>query len=133
MKTHTTKGRQMVDAITADLGLTPDSANVIMRNIVEYHHEALDGSGYPHGLVGESIPLESRIASVADIYDALTSPRPYKPAWSDDQALAELQAMGSNGRLDPDAVAALADNVVEVVEIRDRFAELGFAQGPPEH
>ena len=133
MKGHTTKGREMVDAITADLGLTPDSANAIMRNIVEYHHEALDGSGYPHGLRGDAIPLESRIASVADNFDALTSPRPYKPAWSIDRAMEELGSMASRGRLDPAAVTALADNLDDAVEVRDRFSELGLDQGPPAH
>ena len=133
MKSHTLKGREMVDAITADLGLTPDSANAIMRNIVEYHHEALDGSGYPHGLRGDEIPLESRIASVADIFDALTSDRPYKQAWSVDRAMEELQAMGAQGRLDLAAVGALADTLDEAVEIRDRFVELGLVEGPPAH
>jgi HD-GYP domain-containing protein (c-di-GMP phosphodiesterase class II) len=133
MKGHTTKGREMVDAITADLGLAPDSGNAIMRNIVEYHHEALDGSGYPHGLKGDAIPLESRIATVADIFDALTSPRPYKEAWSEDRAMEELRTMSGAGRLDPAAVTALADNLADAVEVRDRFVELGMAQGPPAH
>ena len=133
MKGHTIKGREMVDAITADLGLAPDSGNAIMRNIVEYHHEALDGSGYPHGLKGDAIPLESRIATVADIFDALTSPRPYKEAWSEDRAMEELRTMSGAGRLDPAAVTALADNLAEAVEVRDRFVELGMAQGPPAH
>lgn len=133
MKGHTVKGREMVDAITADLGLTPDSANAIMRNIVEYHHEALDGSGYPHGLSGEAIPLESRIASVADVFDALTSARPYKAAWSVDQAMEELGSMARAGRVDPDAVTALADNLDEAVEIRDRYVEIGLDGGAPAH
>jgi len=50
----------------------------ILRNIVEYHHEAVDGSGYPRGLQGQAIPMESRIVAVADVFDALTSRRPCK-------------------------------------------------------
>ena len=71
--------------------------------------------------------------SIADIFDALTSPRPYKAAWSADQAMEELRVLSGGGRLDPDAVTALADNLEEAVEIRDRFVELGLAQGPPTH
>ncbi len=76
MKLHTTMGREMVDRISADLHLDylPDQS--ILQNIVELHHEALDGSGYPHGLVGEAIPLEARIVAVADVFDALTASAP---------------------------------------------------------
>jgi len=133
MKSHTVKGRQMVDAIMTDLGLTPNAANSVMRNIVEFHHEALDGSGYPQGLVGEAIPLESRIASVADIFDALTSARPYKAAWSPDHAMEELRALAGRGKLDPDAVHALESRLGEAVEIRDRYLELGLDAAPPAH
>jgi putative two-component system response regulator len=57
------------------------------RDIALYHHENVDGSGYPHGLKGEAIPLAARIAKVADVFDALTSQRPYKEAWSTEQTL----------------------------------------------
>ena len=56
------------------------------------HHEKWDGSGYPRGLRGEDIPLPARIFAVIDVYDALTSDRPYRPAWTADQALAEIRA-----------------------------------------
>ena len=65
----------------------------VARQVAMYHHERWDGSGYPHGLRGEEIPLAARIVSVADVYDALTSDRPYKVAWPPERALAELIQM----------------------------------------
>ena len=73
---------------------------------VLYHHERLDGSGYPYGLVGDSIPIEARIVAAADTYDALTSDRPYRNACSLADARRVLQ-VEARGRLDPRVVAAL--------------------------
>ncbi|WP_198170445.1 HD domain-containing phosphohydrolase [Deinococcus arboris] len=70
------------------------------------HHERWDGTGYPQGLRAEEIPLAGRIAAVADVYDALTSDRPYRLAWSQDRALSELQR-GSGTQFDPAVVRAL--------------------------
>lgn len=73
--------------------------------IAASHQERWDGSGYPHGLAGEAIPLAGRIVAVADVYDALTHDRPYKSAWSSEQAIAEIKrAAGS--QFDPRVVAA---------------------------
>ncbi|MBF6599461.1 MAG: diguanylate cyclase [Dehalococcoidia bacterium] len=65
----------------------------VAREVAMHHHERWDGSGYPRGLTGEEIPLVARIVSVADVYDALTSDRPYKVAWPPERALAELLQM----------------------------------------
>jgi HD-GYP domain-containing protein (c-di-GMP phosphodiesterase class II) len=73
---------------------------------VLYHHERLDGSGYPYGLKAEAIPIEARIVAVADTYDALTSDRPYRKACSQAQARRVLVAE-ARSRLDPRAVGAL--------------------------
>jgi HD-GYP domain-containing protein (c-di-GMP phosphodiesterase class II) len=74
--------------------------------VIRHHHERWDGSGYPDGLAGVAIPLGARIVAVADVFDALTSDRPYRPALSHDAALAYLT--GEAGRtFDPDVVAAL--------------------------
>ncbi|WP_169311730.1 HD domain-containing phosphohydrolase [Marinithermus hydrothermalis] len=83
MQTHPEVGYEMLK----DIPFLPE----ITRNVVRYHHERWDGSGYPEGLQGEAIPLEARIFTVVDVFDALTNERPYKPAWSEEKALAEIQ------------------------------------------
>jgi len=75
------------------------------REIALYHHESWDGTGYPHGLSGADIPLSARIVAVADTYDALIHERPYKPAWSQEDAIAEIVRL-SGTRFDPDVVGA---------------------------
>jgi len=122
MKRHTTRGRQMVDAIARNFGLEHLEGLDILRHIAESHHEMLDGSGYPRGLRGEAIPLEARIVAVADIFDALTSERPYKPAWSNDEAFGLLRKMARD-RLDADCVAALLENRRAIAEIQARFPD----------
>jgi HD-GYP domain-containing protein (c-di-GMP phosphodiesterase class II) len=83
----------------------------------------LDGSGYPRGLRDGQIPLEARIVTVADIFDALTSKRVYKEPWSIDQALESLETMVAEGKLDPDCVAVLRANKEEAAKIIKRFGE----------
>lgn len=77
----------------------------LAAEIAESHHERWDGSGYPRGLAGEAIPLVGRIAAVADVFDALTTERPYKAAWPVDRAL-EYLAEKSGSEFDPACVAA---------------------------
>lgn len=85
MERHTTIGAQMLaDSVLPVLQ--------VARVIALSHHERWDGTGYPSGLSGSQIPLAGRIVAIADVFDALTSPRPYKPAWSLDQALSEIRS-----------------------------------------
>ena len=105
MKTHTTRGREMIERITATLHVDRLPNDELLKNIVELHHEAMDGSGYPYGLEGEDIPLEARIIAVADVFDALVSERPYKSGWELAPALSELDRMADEGKLDPGCVA----------------------------
>ncbi|WP_367177969.1 HD domain-containing phosphohydrolase [Undibacterium sp.] len=86
------------------------------------HHEKFDGSGYPHGLVGEEIPLFARIVAVADVFDALTSERPYKSAWDIDKALALLHE-GAGSHFDPQCVAAFVADWPQILEIKARYQE----------
>ncbi len=122
MKTHASKGREMVDAMLGNFGLRDFGYSDLVRNIAGCHHENYDGSGYPQGLVGEDIPIEARIIAVADVFDALTSERPYKPAWSNDEAFTALREMAS-WKLDPRCVDALLKCRGSIEEIQARFQD----------
>jgi putative two-component system response regulator len=76
--------------------------------VIRHHHEKMDGSGYPDGLRGEAIPLNARILQVADIYDALTTDRPYREALPHNEALSILFAEADNGLLDCSLVMKFA-------------------------
>jgi len=94
----------------------------LARNIALTHHEKWDGSGYPHGLAGERIPLEGRICAVADVFDALTSIRPYKKAWTEEEAIAFL--IEQKGRhFDPTLVDLFIAQMPAIRAIRERWAE----------
>ncbi|HEC18139.1 MAG TPA: HD domain-containing protein [Gammaproteobacteria bacterium] len=122
MRTHANKGGEIIDSMLKDHGLDTFENINILRNIAEYHHEAVNGTGYPRGLQGEEIPLEARIVAVADVFDALTSKRPYKEAWSNHDAYAMLQRL-AGGQLDKECVDALIANKEEVEKIQREFAE----------
>ena len=122
MKTHALKGRAMIDTLINNFELH-DFRNIdMLRNIAEFHHEAIDGSGYPMGKTRDEIPIEARIVAVADVFDALTSRRPYKEAWSNDEAIKELRQLAGK-TLDQDCVNALINNMDEVEEIQQNFEE----------
>ncbi len=78
IKTHTTKGHELIKRIRQHIGTSPFLR--VAADVAEYHHEKWDGTGYPHGLQGNSIPLSARIMALADVYDAIISPRAYKEA-----------------------------------------------------
>jgi|FLYL01.1.fsa_nt_gi HD-GYP domain-containing protein (c-di-GMP phosphodiesterase class II) len=97
IKQHPAKGFDIVSRVR---GLSA------VANVIRHHHERYDGTGYPRGVVGEDIPLEARIVSVADTFDALTSERPYRTAMSVEEAKAELLRVAGT-QLDPNCVQAL--------------------------
>ncbi len=94
----------------------------LSREIALYHHERWDGSGYPHGLRGEAIPLAARIVAIADVFDALTTRRPYKPAWPVERALAYLEEQAGR-HFDPELAALFLEILPRILEIRQRYEE----------
>jgi len=94
----------------------------LAATIAHTHHEKWDGSGYPNGLSGEAIPIEGRIAAVADVFDALTSERPYKKAWPVEDAVSLLRD-GRGAHFDPNLVDLFIDSMPDVLEIRDQFQD----------
>lgn len=92
-------------------------------SIIAYtHHEKYDGSGYPKGLKGESIPIFGRIVAIADVFDALTSIRPYKKAWSFEEAVSYLES-NKGLHFDPRLVECFCENIGEIREIYEMIAQ----------
>lgn len=123
MQSHVDKGCEIVQKILGDFAVQHLANSRIMLNIVKFHHEYLDGSGYPNGLTGDQIPMEARIVTVADIFDALTSKRPYKAVWTVQNAGAELNKMVEKGKLDANCVQAILENSEEVERIQGRYQD----------
>lgn len=120
MQTHTVVGAQTLDAALARF---PNARFLqLAREIAYTHHEKFDGSGYPHGLAGEQIPLCGRIVAVADVYDALTSRRVYKAAMSHEQARGIiLRDRGSH--FDPEVVNAFLRAEKQIITVRERLSD----------
>jgi len=122
IKTHSLKGREIIDTMVREFALDNFLHIPMLRNIVELHHEAIDGSGYPYGLKGSAIPMEARICAVADIFDALTSRRPYKEPWGNEKAFAILRGLAGT-KLDSHCVEAFVGNESGVREIQQCFSD----------
>lgn len=123
MESHVEKGVEIIEKILDDFGLYQLPEASLLHNIVRLHHEYLDGSGYPQGLRGDAIPLEARIVTVADIFDALTCERAYKRPWPMGDALAELRRMAAAGKLDARCVDALIHHTAGLADIMARFRD----------
>lgn len=102
---------------------SPDSELLtVAREIALYHHEKWDGTGYPNGLSGEDIPLFARIASLADVFDALVSVRPYKKAWTIPEAVALFEEQ-KDKHFDPNVVDAFKRVLPKVLAVKERLKE----------
>lgn len=112
METHVTRGDEIASQIA---GLPQGTLDVI-----RFHHERWDGTGYPDHLEGEQIPLLARIFAICDVYDALTSERPYKRAWSPEEAMVELKAQ-SGRHFDPEVVRAFSTLHTEAFSGAEQF------------
>jgi putative two-component system response regulator len=124
MKTHTTLGYQAIDRAETLLGIEVGFLSTA-KEIALSHQEKWDGSGYPQGLAGEAIPISARLMALADVYDALSSRRVYRGAWTPEQVLAEIVS-GSGTAFDPEVVEAF-------LEIRSEFAAIAETYADPDH
>ncbi len=115
MRSHVTIGARII-------GEHPSGLLRTAQRIALGHHEKWDGSGYPLGLAGEAIPLEARIVAIADVFDALTSVRPYKAAWTVEDAL-DLLKRESGRHFDPRLVELFMGCLPDVLAIKARWAE----------
>jgi putative two-component system response regulator len=94
----------------------------LAREISLFHHEKWDGSGYPHQISGDKIPVSARIAAISDVFDALTSDRPYKKAWSIEKSV-EMIKEESGKHFEPVMVSLLIESLPEIIEIRERYRD----------
>lgn len=113
MKLHTIAGHEILK----------DSASAMLQLAAEIaltHHERFDGNGYPRGLKGSEIPLSGKLCSIADVFDALTSARPYKEAWTIEQAVEHIDSARKT-QFDPELVDVFHRSFDEIVAIKRRF------------
>lgn len=115
MRTHAQIGADILGDNNSDL-------LQLARIVALTHHERWDGSGYPNGLKGEAIPIEGRIVALADVFDALTSKRPYKEAWSVDEAMNLIREQ-SGKHFDPELVELLVQELPKILEIKSRWVD----------
>ncbi len=115
MKTHTEIGSDIIGDHDSDLIR-------MARTITIVHHEKWDGSGYPNGLKGEDIPIEGRITAICDVFDALTSQRPYKKAWNVDDAIAFINEQAGK-HFDPQLLRLFNEVLPDILKIREQYAD----------
>ena len=115
MRTHPQIGAEIIG---------PHAAHVLQlaRSIALAHHEKWDGSGYPHGLAGEAIPIEARICAIVDVFDALTSTRPYKKPWTTADAVAHIQSQAGQ-HFEPRLVDLFVTLVPQLLPIQAQWAD----------
>lgn len=116
MKTH--------PAIGAGIIGDPNDSDLLKMavTVAMTHHEKWNGQGYPKGLSGEDIPIEGRITAVADVFDALTSVRPYKKAWSVDDAI-DLMKREAGGHFDPELIPLFINILPEILKVKSTYAD----------
>ncbi|MBO7401529.1 MAG: HD domain-containing protein [Lachnospiraceae bacterium] len=120
MKTHTTAGKKILENAIG----TVQGENYLKeaRNMAAYHHERWDGKGYPEGLHGQIIPLSARVMAVADVFDALVSPRVYKPAFPLEKAVSILRE-GAGTQFDPKCVEVFLDSLADIKKVLKKYQD----------
>ncbi|MCC4854806.1 metal-dependent phosphohydrolase [Vibrio lentus] len=122
MDNHTLYGEEMINnvvALSCHSAMCSEEIQFI-KNIVRHHHERFDGKGLPDALSSTSIPLEARIVTLADVFDALMSKRAYKHAWTLDEVMDYIEAH-SGSMFDPECVVALKQNLDGFMAIREQY------------
>ncbi|PMO67519.1 two-component system response regulator [Vibrio breoganii] len=117
MKTHVNIGGEIL------FGSNNSSVLQLAHTVAITHHEKFNGKGYPTGIAGEDIPLVGRISAIADVFDALTSPRPYKKAWDTEDAF-QLLIDEKGEHFDPKLVDIFLEHKQEILEIKERLSDL---------
>jgi putative two-component system response regulator len=120
MKTHASIGAELLDGSSSPL------MQMAMR-IALTHHEKWNGTGYPRGLAGEEIPMVGRIVALCDVFDALTSERPYKEAWAIEDVMAEIESQ-AGAHFDPNLVEVFKRILPDLLDIREHYSD----DAPPE-
>ncbi len=115
MQQHVTMGAEILSGVLSKL---MEFSHLICIS----HHEKWDGTGYPYGLKGKDIPIYGRICAIADVFDALTSERPYKTAWDENMALNEIQRL-SGSAFDPQLVTCFTNIFQEILHIKNKFKD----------
>jgi putative two-component system response regulator len=126
IKRHPEFGARIIGELAHDSRLYALASSIALT-----HHEKWDGSGYPHGLRGEDIPVHGRIVALADVFDALTSRRPYKAPWSLEKTVAFVQEQASR-HFDPRLVDLLLSRIPEVSKIMARWGDKALAEAAPQ-
>jgi putative two-component system response regulator len=121
MKTHARLGSDAIEQAEVDVE-QPVAFLSLAKEIARWHHERWDGKGYPDGLAGENIPISARLMAVADVFDALISPRAYKPAMPYDRAR-DIIADGRGSHFDPDIVTAFLESFDAMTAIADQYSD----------
>ncbi|OGR34729.1 MAG: two-component system response regulator [Desulfovibrionales bacterium GWA2_65_9] len=135
MQLHCMYGCEILGPLTSkdeahQLCSNPDSARGLVdtellglsRILALFHHERWDGKGYPFGLAGDAIPLEARLVAVVDVYDALSSDRPYKQAFPEEKCQ-QIIREGAGTQFDPQVVEAFFSRTAEIIAIRERWKD----------
>ena len=115
MQTHTDMGTKIIGDDGSEL-------LKMARQVAATHHEFWDGSGYPQGLKGEEIPMVGRIVAIADVFDALTSKRPYKEAWTVEDSIAHLEDQAGR-QFDPKLVPLFVENLEQIRQLMEQFTD----------
>lgn len=128
MNKHPQYGLELIEDMQREFGFSDSDDMNILKNIIIYHHERVDGMGYPTKLHGDEIPLEARIVAVSDVFDALMSERPYKKPWSLSDVLSFLNE--NKGKMfDHECIQALINNIDQVKYIHQTYHDSGdFSQ-----